>query len=286
MTATTRGEDGIVVADAGRPDGEREHHERRSTATRWPRRVDRLVRRAGRRRAAWSSLSAKKTFFAGGDLKRMVQAGPEDAAAVSTMAEASRSSCAGSSCSAGRSSPRSTAPPWAAAWRSRSPATTGSWSTTRSVQLGLPEVTLGLLPGGGGVTRTVRMLGIADALMDVLLQGTRLKPRRGAGEGPGRRARRDPRELLPGREGRGSTRTRRPRGGAAALGPRRLQDARRHPVHPELAAFLPAFPAMLRKQLKGADYRRPQAILSAAVEGAQVDFDDRAPGSSRATSRA
>src|SRR5581483_346545 len=43
-------------------------------------------------------------------------------------------------------------------------------------QFGLPEVTLGLLPGGGGVTRIVRLLGIADGLMKVLLQGTRYKP--------------------------------------------------------------------------------------------------------------
>jgi 3-hydroxyacyl-CoA dehydrogenase/enoyl-CoA hydratase/3-hydroxybutyryl-CoA epimerase len=37
------------------------------------------------------------------------------------------------------------------------------------VVYGLPEVTLGLLPGGGGVVRTVRMLGIADAVMNVLV---------------------------------------------------------------------------------------------------------------------
>src|SRR5439155_13003518 len=47
-----------------------------------------------------------------------------------------------------------------------------------SVQIGLPEVTLGLLPGGGGVVRTVRLLGIADALMQVLLQGQRHRPQK------------------------------------------------------------------------------------------------------------
>jgi 3-hydroxyacyl-CoA dehydrogenase/enoyl-CoA hydratase/3-hydroxybutyryl-CoA epimerase len=45
------------------------------------------------------------------------------------------------------------------------------------------------------------------------------------------------------------------------------------PTNPKLAAFLPAFPALLRKQTKGAVYPAPRAILSAAVEGAQVDFD-------------
>ncbi len=42
-------------------------------------------------------------------------------------------------------------------------------------QFGFPEVTLGLLPGAGGVVRSVRMLGIQDALMQVLMQGQRLK---------------------------------------------------------------------------------------------------------------
>src|SRR5688572_11028615 len=42
--------------------------------------------------------------------------------------------------------------------------------------IGFPEVQLGLLPGAGGVVRSVRMLGIVQALMGVLLQGQRLKP--------------------------------------------------------------------------------------------------------------
>ena len=42
-------------------------------------------------------------------------------------------------------------------------------------RLGLPEVTLGLLPGGGGVTRLVRMLGVAGAL-PLLTEGKRLRP--------------------------------------------------------------------------------------------------------------
>lgn len=45
----------------------------------------------------------------------------------------------------------------------------------RSVQLGLPEVTLGLLPGGGGVVRLIRLLGLAAAL-PYLTEGTRVTP--------------------------------------------------------------------------------------------------------------
>ncbi len=37
--------------------------------------------------------------------------------------------------------------------------------------------------------------------------------------------------------------------------------------------MLPAFPANLRKQLKGAPMPAPRAIMAAAVEGAEVDFD-------------
>ena len=36
-------------------------------------------------------------------------------------------------------------------------------------------LSLGLLPGGGGVTRVVRLLGLQQGLMDVLLPGTRFK---------------------------------------------------------------------------------------------------------------
>src|SRR5919107_1476848 len=42
--------------------------------------------------------------------------------------------------------------------------------------LGFPEVQLGLLPGAGGVTRSVRMFGIANALLQLLLQGQRVRP--------------------------------------------------------------------------------------------------------------
>ncbi|HEY6779502.1 MAG TPA: 3-hydroxyacyl-CoA dehydrogenase NAD-binding domain-containing protein, partial [Thermoleophilaceae bacterium] len=45
------------------------------------------------------------------------------------------------------------------------------------------------------------------------------------------------------------------------------------PSNPKLAQNLPAFPANLRKQLKGANYPAPHHIMAAAVEGAQVDVD-------------
>ena len=140
-------------------------------------------------------------------------------------------------------------------------------------EIGLPEATLGLLPGGGGVTRTVRMLGLQPALMDVLLQGPRFKPEAARDQGLVDEVVATLEELVPAAKAWITAHADDP---AAAQNP---WDAPGYkmpggsPKSPALAQFLPAFPALLRKQLKGADYPAQQAILSAAVEGAQVDFD-------------
>ena len=60
--------------------------------------------------------------------------------------------------------------------RSRCTRTTASRPTCAAMSSVCPRSPLGLLPGGGGVVRTVRLLGIQNALMSVLLQGTRFKP--------------------------------------------------------------------------------------------------------------
>ncbi|MGJ8669333.1 MAG: 3-hydroxyacyl-CoA dehydrogenase NAD-binding domain-containing protein [Oceanococcus sp.] len=49
-----------------------------------------------------------------------------------------------------------------------------AWNN-RSVQLGLPEVTLGLLPGGGGVVRMTNLLGL-EAALPLLVEGKKLAP--------------------------------------------------------------------------------------------------------------
>ncbi|BBC31406.1 3-hydroxyacyl-CoA dehydrogenase, NAD binding domain protein [Streptomyces graminofaciens] len=136
-------------------------------------------------------------------------------------------------------------------------------------KIGCPEVTLGLLPGGGGVARTVRLLGITDALLKVLLQGTQYSPQRALQNGLVHEVATTQDELLakarafidanpessqpwdkPGYRIPGGT-----------------------PANPKFAANLPAFPANLRKQTNGAPYPAPRRILAAAVEGAQVDFE-------------
>ena len=59
------------------------------------------------------------------------------------------------------SSPRSRATRSAAGWRSRSPATCASARAGR-YKLGVPEVTLGLLPGNGGTQRLPRIIGVPE----------------------------------------------------------------------------------------------------------------------------
>lgn len=142
----------------------------------------------------------------------------------------------------------------------------------RRIRLGFPEVTLGLLPGAGGVVRSVRMLGVRQALDSLLLEGKAL----GVGEalklGLVDEIVTKPEELL---------------GNAKhwiATNPEAVQpwDTPGHEIPggvpadraTELSAVLPALAGTLRKKLKGANYPAPQNILAAAVESAQVDVDN------------
>ena len=138
-------------------------------------------------------------------------------------------------------------------------------------KLGFPEVKLGLLPGGGGVVRTVRMFGIVDAMMQLLLQGQEKRPAQALEMGLVDEvvATRD--ELVPAAKAWIAA-----QGEDFAGQPWDVKGYKMPggtPSNPKLAMNLPAFPSNLRKQLKGANYPAPHHIMAAAVEGAQVDFD-------------
>jgi 3-hydroxyacyl-CoA dehydrogenase / enoyl-CoA hydratase / 3-hydroxybutyryl-CoA epimerase len=229
--------------------------------------------------------SAKETFFAGGNLKLMMQARPEDAAALFAGAESIKADL--------RKLEKYPRPVVAAI---NGAALGGGFEIAlacnhrilvddSSAVVGLPEATLGLLPGGGGVTRIVRMLGLQSGLMDVLLQGTRFKPADALAKGLVDEivASRD--DLLPAakawilehRDDPEATSNPWDRPGYRMPGGT--------PQSPKLAAFLPAFPALLRKQTKGAVYPAQRAILSAAVEGASVDVDTASRVESRYLTR-
>ncbi|MET9459262.1 3-hydroxyacyl-CoA dehydrogenase NAD-binding domain-containing protein [Streptomyces canus] len=213
--------------------------------------------------------SAKKTFFAGGDLRDLIRVTPETAQElfdgglaikrnlrrIETLGKPVVAAINGAALGGGYEI--------ALACHHRIAL------DAPGSKIGCPEVTLGLLPGGGGVVRTVRLLGIADALLKVLLQGTQYAPQRALQNGLVDDVAITQDELLakarafidanpesqqpwdkPGYRIPGGT-----------------------PANPKFAANLPAFPATLRKQTNGAPYPAPRNILAAAVEGAQVDFE-------------
>lgn len=215
--------------------------------------------------------SGKKTFFAGGDLKLMTQATPDDAQALFDNVEGIKATL--------RKLETAGKPVVAAINGSAlgggleiALAAHHRVAAEGRYEIGLPEVTLGLLPGGGGVTRTVRMFGLQDALMNVLLQGPRMKPEKALKTGlvdevvPADELLAKAKAWIESVQGDDD----------AAKQPWDRQGYRMPggtPSTPKLAQFLPAFPATLRKQIKGAPYKAPRNILAAAVEGAQVDFD-------------
>ena len=204
--------------------------------------------------------SAKKTFFAGGDLKRLIQRRPR--------ATPSRSSTP--ACAIKRDLRRieTLGKPVVAAINGA--ALGGGFEIALAChhrialdapgsRIGLPEVTLGLLPGGGGVIRTVRLLGIADALLKVLLQGTQYTPAARPGERPGPRGRRHP----GGDARQGAAPSSTPTPSRSSPGTSRATGSPAAPRRtPQFAANLPAFPANLQQAAARAPPTRRRATSS------------------------
>jgi 3-hydroxyacyl-CoA dehydrogenase / enoyl-CoA hydratase / 3-hydroxybutyryl-CoA epimerase len=213
--------------------------------------------------------SAKSTFFAGGDVKDLVRATPDDAVEV---AEATRTiksllrrletlgkpvvaafngSALGGGLEIGLACHRRIA------------------LDDPKAKFGTPEVSLGLLPGAGGVVRTVRMLGIMDAVLNVLGQGQQMKPAKALKVGIIDQVVETPEQLLAEAKA------------WIADNPEATQpwEAKGYkipggtPSHPGFAQMAPALPANLKKQMKGAHYDAPHHILCVAVESTQVDLD-------------
>lgn len=215
--------------------------------------------------------SAKKTFFAGGDLKLMTQATADDADVLFENIESIKATL--------RRLETSGKPVVAAINGAAlgggleiALATHHRIAAEGNYEIGLPEVTLGLLPGGGGVTRTVRMFGIQDALLNVLVQGQRMKPAKALSVGLID-------EIVPADELLSAAQSWIEANADNEEAATQPWDRPGYkipggtPSNPKFAAFLPSFPANLRKQVKGAPYQAPKNIMSAAVEGSQVDFD-------------
>ncbi|ROZ78340.1 3-hydroxyacyl-CoA dehydrogenase NAD-binding domain-containing protein [Ramlibacter sp. WS9] len=139
------------------------------------------------------------------------------------------------------------------------------------IQFGLPEITLGLIPGASGITKMTRLLGLMGA-QPYILESKLFGPREALELGLVH-------ELVP---------------DAAALRPSALAYIDKHasgtapshqpwdaqsykmpggtPSNPKIAGMLSVAPAVLKQKTRGL-YPAPEYALAAMVEGAQVDFD-------------
>lgn len=211
--------------------------------------------------------SAKKTFFAGGDLNELIKVTQADASGFYQMILKIKGQLRRL---------ESLGKPVVAAINGA--ALGGGWEICLAchhrialdeshVQLGLPEVTLGLLPGGGGVVRMVRLLGIEKAL-PYLAEGKKVRPDQALKAGLIHDIAKDRDELL------AKARA------FIAANPTAVQpwDVKGYkipggtPSTPAVAQMLAIAPSVLRDKTKGC-FPAPEKIMCAAVEGAQVDFD-------------
>lgn len=136
------------------------------------------------------------------------------------------------------------------------------------IEFGFPEVTLGLLPGAGGVVRTVRLLGLQEA-MPYLIEGKRMAPQAALQQGFLHALASDADDML--RQARAWIQ--------ANPDAKQAWDSEGYklpggaPHSPKLLPLIQVAPAMLREKTRG-NYPAPEAILCAMVEGAQIDFDN------------
>ncbi len=134
-------------------------------------------------------------------------------------------------------------------------------------KFGFPEVTLGLIPGGGGIVRYTRMVGLQEAFQ-FLSQGQQVPPQAAKTAGLVDELAADADEMIA--KARAWI--------AANPNARQPWDQPGYkmpggdPKRPQVAQMLAIAPAILRKQTYG-NYPAAEAIMAAAVEGALVDFD-------------
>jgi len=211
--------------------------------------------------------SAKKTFFAGAELKDLLKYGPNDGPKVFRWLESVKKQM--------RALEKLGVPVVAVL---EGAALGGGWEIAlcahcrlvlddASIQLGLPEATLGLLPGLGGVTKMTRLLGLQGAF-PYLVEGRTLRPQEAAKLG-----------LVQGLAANREDLFKMAHAWIAANpSPKQPWDADNYrmpggaPSSPAISQMLSAAPAMLIEKTRGL-YPAPKAIMAAMVEGAYVDFD-------------
>ncbi|MGO4838865.1 enoyl-CoA hydratase-related protein, partial [Rhizobiaceae sp. 2RAB30] len=142
--------------------------------------------------------------------------------------------------------------------------------------VGLPEVTLGLLPGGGGVVRLTALLGLERAL-PLLLEGTQLKPAAALKAGLVDEVV-TPAELVPAATAWIKAN---PQAHAQPWDSKEFRYPGGGATDPRVRQIAVAAPAMLYKKTRGL-LPAPEKILDVAVNSMRTDFDAALRQESRA----
>ncbi len=216
--------------------------------------------------------SAKSTFFAGADLKSTMRLTPADAPRVFAEIEQTKKNF--------RTLETMGVPVVSCI---NGAALGGGWEVALvghhrvavdnpKIQLGLPEITLGLIPGATGITKMTRLLGLMGA-QPYILESKLFNPREALDLGLVH-------ALVPanGDDVAASLRTAALLWIAANPKAQHPWDAKDYkipggtPANPKIAGMLTVAPAMLKQKTRGL-YPAPEAALAAMAEGAMVDYD-------------
>ncbi len=139
------------------------------------------------------------------------------------------------------------------------------------IQFGLPEITLGLIPGASGITKMTRLLGLMGA-QPFILESKLFAPREALELGLVHEVVPDMAALRP------AALAWIDRHAGSAAPPHHPWDDKNYrmpggtPSDPKISGMLSVAPAVLRQKTRGL-YPAPEYALAAMVEGAQVDFD-------------
>ena len=214
--------------------------------------------------------SAKSTFFAGADLKGVMRLKPSDAPAIFAEVELMKRNFR---------TLETLGKPIVTCLNGS--ALGGGWEVALlghhriaiddpKIKLGLPEVTLGLLPGASGVTKMTRHLGLLGA-QPYLVEGKTFNPQTAHQLGLVHAL------VPPGASAASEMRSQALAWIAAhptAQHPWEDKDYKSPggtPANPKVAGMLAVAPAMLKQKTRGL-YPAPEAILACMVEGLQVDM--------------
>ena len=139
------------------------------------------------------------------------------------------------------------------------------------IQFGLPEITLGLIPGGGGITKMTRLLGLMAA-QPYVLESKLFGPEEALKIGVVHELVATPEELLPRALAFIESAQGKPEACTHVWDRKDYRMPGGTPSNPKIAGMLTVAPAVLKQKTRGL-YPAPEAALAAMVEGAMVDFD-------------